>query len=216
MAAHMNWPAGEVNAPSQAPITGVPAIGARHDASGGFAPYTGGMSLKPRPLVAINGLLVGDDRALKLANRYADAVLKAGGIPVAIPPVGGPSDVERLLERGENDVPADLDGPASAARVADVIHETPGDVHVIVKPGEGRWFVTSQPWYPGWRVRVNRKYQPLWRANYAFCAVEVPQTKCLVELEYDPPAFRLAGWIALGATLLLIGWLFASRRALSI
>lgn len=58
------------------------------------------MVLQPRPLIAINGLLVGDtDRALKLANRYADAVLKHGGIPVAIPPVGGPSDIERLLER---------------------------------------------------------------------------------------------------------------------
>ncbi len=58
------------------------------------------MVLQPRPLIAINGLLVGDtDRALKLANRYADAVLKNGGIPVAIPPVGGPSDIERLLER---------------------------------------------------------------------------------------------------------------------
>jgi putative glutamine amidotransferase len=56
--------------------------------------------LQPRPLIAINGLLVGDtERALKLANRYADAVLKHGGIPVAIPPVGGPSDIERLLER---------------------------------------------------------------------------------------------------------------------
>jgi putative glutamine amidotransferase len=58
------------------------------------------MVLQPRPLIAINGLLVGDaDGALKLANRYADAVLKHGGIPVAIPPVGGPSDIERLLER---------------------------------------------------------------------------------------------------------------------
>jgi putative glutamine amidotransferase len=58
------------------------------------------MANPDRPLIAINGVsIAGASPALKLANRYADAVLKAGGIPVAIPPVGGPSDVRRLLER---------------------------------------------------------------------------------------------------------------------
>lgn len=53
-----------------------------------------------RPLIAINGLLAtGEKPKLELAIRYADAVLKAGGIPVAIPPCGGPSDIERLVER---------------------------------------------------------------------------------------------------------------------
>lgn len=53
-----------------------------------------------RPLIAINGLLEGGDAPkLSLRTRYAEAVLRAGGVPVAIPPVGGPRDVERLLER---------------------------------------------------------------------------------------------------------------------
>lgn len=52
-----------------------------------------------RPLIAINGLLEGGDAPrLSLRTRYAEAVLRAGGVPVAIPPVGGPRDVERLLE----------------------------------------------------------------------------------------------------------------------
>jgi putative glutamine amidotransferase len=53
-----------------------------------------------RPLIAVNGLLVeGENPHLKLGNRYCDALLKAGAIPLAIPPVGGPQDLERLLER---------------------------------------------------------------------------------------------------------------------
>ncbi len=53
-----------------------------------------------RPLIGINGLLApGASPKLELANRYANAVLKAGGIPLAIPPIGGPSDIERLIER---------------------------------------------------------------------------------------------------------------------
>ena len=50
------------------------------------------------PLIALNGLLeTGERPALRLVNRYAEAVLRGGGIPVAIPPVGGPRDLRRLL-----------------------------------------------------------------------------------------------------------------------
>lgn len=53
-----------------------------------------------RPLIAIDGEMTsGNSPGVALANRYADAVLKAGGVPVVIPPVGGPSDIRRLLER---------------------------------------------------------------------------------------------------------------------
>ncbi|HEV8111982.1 MAG TPA: gamma-glutamyl-gamma-aminobutyrate hydrolase family protein [Planctomycetota bacterium] len=53
-----------------------------------------------RPLIGIDGVLsLAESPRLVLAARYADSILKAGGIPVAIPPVGGPSDIERLLDR---------------------------------------------------------------------------------------------------------------------
>jgi putative glutamine amidotransferase len=54
----------------------------------------------PRPLIAINGcLLAGEHPKLELRTRYADSVLRAGGLPVAIPPVGGPGDLRALLQR---------------------------------------------------------------------------------------------------------------------
>jgi len=55
---------------------------------------------RERPLIAVNGRSLTEPReALRLDNRYALAVLKAGGVPVGIPPVGGPADLEHLLER---------------------------------------------------------------------------------------------------------------------
>ncbi|TAJ12411.1 MAG: gamma-glutamyl-gamma-aminobutyrate hydrolase family protein [Planctomycetota bacterium] len=58
------------------------------------------MAFPPRPLIAITtSLEPGERPKLSLGTRYADAVLRAGGIPLAIPPVGGPTDVERLVER---------------------------------------------------------------------------------------------------------------------
>jgi len=53
-----------------------------------------------RPLVAIHGLFVREpEPSLRLANRYPEAVLAAGGLPVALPPVGGPSEIAEVLER---------------------------------------------------------------------------------------------------------------------
>jgi putative glutamine amidotransferase len=52
-----------------------------------------------RPRIGINGLLETQrEPKLTLATRYADAILKAGGIPFALVPVGGPHDIERMLE----------------------------------------------------------------------------------------------------------------------
>ncbi len=52
-----------------------------------------------RPIIGINGLLdVAGEPRLTLATRYAQSVLKAGGVPLALVPVGGPHDIERMLE----------------------------------------------------------------------------------------------------------------------
>ncbi|HUR28360.1 MAG TPA: gamma-glutamyl-gamma-aminobutyrate hydrolase family protein [Planctomycetota bacterium] len=57
------------------------------------------MTRVEHPLIGINGVAMGGDTPrVALAHRYADAVLKAGGIPVVLAPVGGPSDVQRLVE----------------------------------------------------------------------------------------------------------------------
>jgi putative glutamine amidotransferase len=58
------------------------------------------MSDTSRPLIAVNGCyLYGEAPKLELRTRYADSVLKAGGLPLAIPPVGGPRDLDALLRR---------------------------------------------------------------------------------------------------------------------
>lgn len=57
------------------------------------------MNRVQHPLITINGELEPGKTAPRLSLNvlYADAVLRAGGVPVAIPPVGGPRDVARLL-----------------------------------------------------------------------------------------------------------------------
>ena len=53
-----------------------------------------------RPLIAINGLYVeAEVPYLKLADRYARCVLKAGGLPLVLPPLCGPRDIALYLDR---------------------------------------------------------------------------------------------------------------------
>lgn len=57
------------------------------------------MNRVEHPLIAVNGEMEPGKTAprLSLNNLYADAVLRAGGVPLAIPPVGGPRDIAKLL-----------------------------------------------------------------------------------------------------------------------
>ena len=51
--------------------------------------------------------------------------------------------------------------------------------------------VVAQTWYPAWRAYVDGRPVKLWRANYAFQALEVPAGKHRVELSYRDPAFLI-------------------------
>ena len=52
-----------------------------------------------RPRIGINGSLIEDKgRKLQLATRYANALLKAGGVPFALVPIGGPRDIAHMLD----------------------------------------------------------------------------------------------------------------------
>ncbi len=57
------------------------------------------MTAAERPLVAIDGeLVLGQAPAVHLSVRYAEAIERAGGMPLVLPPLAAPSFVEDLLD----------------------------------------------------------------------------------------------------------------------
>jgi len=73
--------------------------------------------------------------------------------------------------------------------------------------------VLGEAYYHDWTVRVDGKPARLWRANYAFEAVEVPAGRHEVLLVYRDEAFRAGAVVSLCAILFCIaGWVVAGNR----
>jgi hypothetical protein len=71
--------------------------------------------------------------------------------------------------------------------------------------------VVSQAWYPPWKAYVDGRPTKLWRANYAFQALEVPAGRHRVELIYEDWTFRAGVALSIVGVLIWIGILIRSR-----
>jgi len=73
----------------------------------------------------------------------------------------------------------------------------------------------AQGYFPAWRALVDGQPEPVWRANHAFQAVEVPAGTHHVILLYEDRAF---GWGLLVSALTLAvcvsGWVLAGHSIL--
>jgi len=71
---------------------------------------------------------------------------------------------------------------------------------------EGFLFVSDQ-YYPGWEATVNGFRQPVYRANYAFRLVRVPQGQSMVVFRYRPKSIRIGALISgVSVAALLLFW----------
>jgi len=70
--------------------------------------------------------------------------------------------------------------------------------------------VISQAFYPAWRAFLDGRPVPVWRANYAFQAVETPAGRHHLELVYQDWHFIFG--VAVSAATLLACWIWCNRR----
>jgi MFS family permease len=74
-------------------------------------------------------------------------------------------------------------------------------------------FVIGQAYYHNWEATVDGVAAPLWRANYAFQAVEAPAGKHHILLVYKDKALRAGGAISVASILTCgFGWLVMRRK----
>jgi hypothetical protein len=89
------------------------------------------------------------------------------------------------------------------------------DAHQIdcaTRSPSGGWIVVAQTYYHRWRAYVDGKPTALWRANYAFQALQVPSGHHVVRLRYTDSAFR-TGLVLSFLSLLGLGALWLTERS---
>jgi hypothetical protein len=109
------------------------------------------------------------------------------------------------------------EGPTGQPRTARVVEYQPNRVLVKVDAGPAGYLVLADVWYPGWRCAVDGHDVPLYRGDYLFRAVELPEGEHVVAFTFEPESYRrgrLVSLVALAAVsaLLLLGWAANLRR----
>jgi hypothetical protein len=95
---------------------------------------------------------------------------------------------------------------------------TPEAQTVVVQSSGPAYLVLSEVWYPGWRAWVDGVETPIYRANFAFRAVFVPEGgEHTITVRFDPLSWKVGSGVT-GATLVLLillalQWFRNTRKA---
>lgn len=81
------------------------------------------------------------------------------------------------------------------------------DVSIKTSTPAASLVIISQSWYPAWKAYIDGKRTKLWRANYAFQAVQVPAGRHTINLAYQDRGFQLGLALSfLGSAAWVIGF----------
>lgn len=98
-------------------------------------------------------------------------------------------NIKNMNEVGES--------PRGLPKTVEFIAETNNRLSLRVEAETDSILVLSDTYYPGWKVFVNGKEEKIFRANYHFRGVALPEGKHHVEFVYSPVSFKIGGSITL-------------------
>lgn len=104
----------------------------------------------------------------------------------------------------------DLDPGSAGTGIVKVVESLPGRLVVDVPPAGKALLVVSQPFYPGWKARVDGKKTEILRVDALLQGIKLPAGAQQVELRYRPSV--LPAIVSLLTLALAVGLLMASRR----
>lgn len=134
----------------------------------------------------------------------------------------GPLTLKRLVDPTldfDTRVLLEAPGPASVQRLASgegggsarIDEYDTGQVTVAVNASAPAYLVLTDQYYPGWEAAVDGQPTPIYRANYLFRAVSVPQGMHRVVFRFVPRSFYLGALVAVVfavATMAAMSWAY--------
>jgi hypothetical protein len=101
------------------------------------------------------------------------------------------------------------------AGTANITHESPLDLTIMVDTPADSALVVADTYYPGWKATLDGTPTTIYRANLAFRAVIVPAGKHEVRMTYQPQSFTVSAAISLVSLaiyIVLVGVMLVNRR----
>ncbi len=89
---------------------------------------------------------------------------------------------------------------------------TPERIDLQVDASKQGMVVIAQAYYAPWHAYVDQQPTRLWRANYAFQALEVPAGRHHVEIVYQDRKFQIGCWISVATLLGCAGFWLGGRK----
>jgi hypothetical protein len=110
--------------------------------------------------------------------------------------------------------PSAADDAPPAVPMRQLLRLGPATLGIDVELPQPGVLVVAEPWYPGWRVRVDGAPAGLLRVDYALRGVALPPGPHRVEMTLSCPPLRLGGSVSLAALLVvaLLAWWDMRRR----
>lgn len=103
-----------------------------------------------------------------------------------------------------------LQGVGMPSGKAAVLSYSPNRVSISAEASTTSMLVLSDTYYPGWKATVDGIERKIYRTNYAFRGVVIPEGKHTVEFRYEPESLRIGLWVS---ALSLIAWgIYIYRR----
>lgn len=95
------------------------------------------------------------------------------------------------------------------------IEYSPNRVSIETSQNEEGFMVLLDTYFPGWKVEVDGKPEPIYRANYFYRGVRLPPGNHHIEFSYEPVGLRMGLTISGVTALLLLFLFFKSFRRVS-
>jgi hypothetical protein len=95
--------------------------------------------------------------------------------------------------------------PVGSSESAAVVKHEPQRVELLARLDRPGLVILADTYYPGWRLTIDGKSAPIFRANRMMRAAAVPAGKHTLVFEYEPTWFRFGALMSLVTLLVLVG-----------
>jgi len=102
--------------------------------------------------------------------------------------------------------------PVGPSESVAVVKYEPQRVELLARLDRPGLVILADTYYPGWRLTIDGKTEPIYRANRLMRAAAVPAGEHILVYTYEPESFRVGAFISTAGLIMLMALAWSSRR----